>query len=54
MRKNDITLSNVKETWTMEWMTSLNGGSFCHFLQLGELLQNRTQFFSIAYIGVLC
>ena len=50
MQENDVTQSNVKETkWHYKTCCSLH-----HVLLASELLQNKTQFFSIAYIGVLC
>ena len=57
MRENDVTPSNVMEMKTditknqNGVRTALNNVTRFHLV---NLLQNKTQFFSIAYIGALC
>ena len=54
MRENDVTQSNIKETKT-DIIKHVMMAAICIMLfPPSELLQNKTQFFSIAYIAVLC
>ena len=57
MRENDVTPSNVMEM-KIDVTRNQNGirtalNNVTRFRQV-NLLQNKTQFFSIAYIGALC